>query len=411
MPKINYDKIEEALNILSGIEATLKYSIEPLKGNIGETISKTTVYQNIINKINRLSSFHGDLVGSLLTYGNNHLNGETYTKNMITGYADNKSQKCFEYIRPAIKDEKKSKEKTYTQKVMNQIIKGDFAEDDDITLLGTGGEILLSFTGLDIVQDARDFYASYKKGDGWGMALNAISFIPLIGGIPKLFKKAKTAIKVSDNVVDAVKTVKKTSDYVDKANTGVRAINNTIDAIDNTKTGSKVVNKTAEITTETIKKSGKAADKIADASDSVKTSSKVANKTNNVFNVDSPIANSTYKKMDVVDGKRFYTPEAEIYSPYTISTIKVNGKKIQVNNIERTTIYHRSPIGYDGRPVQIHHLTQSPSGNFAVISSSSHNKYYNQLHWNTGKEKSLINRSEFNQIKTNYWNQVFSNYK
>ncbi len=95
---------------------------------------------------------------------------------------------------------------------------------------------------------------------------------------------------------------------------------------------------------------------------------------------------------------------------------KVNGKIVAQRNIfdpyqrdalGRTNIERMkqglAPIGYDGKPVELHHLKQEEDGIIVEMLSSEHKKFYKELH--RYKQNSEINRMEFNKWRVNYWKE------
>ena len=71
-------------------------------------------------------------------------------------------------------------------------------------------------------------------------------------------------------------------------------------------------------------------------------------------------------------------------------------------NIERMS-GGLSPIGHDGKPVVLHHLTQTQDGALAEISQTMHQKYFRILHINTGQLPSGIDRKIFDNWRGAYW--------
>jgi hypothetical protein len=63
----------------------------------------------------------------------------------------------------------------------------------------------------------------------------------------------------------------------------------------------------------------------------------------------------------------------------------------------------KSPIGYDGKTVVIHHVDQTNDGPVTEILMSEHQAKYSELHMNTGQSSSLIDRNAFNLWKKSYW--------
>ena len=112
---------------------------------------------------------------------------------------------------------------------MNQIILGEFT--DDVTLLGTGGQLILGFTGLDAPMDIRDISHNFMNWEWtWSHAgitlLNGAAFFPIVGIlkygdevalVAKSGNKADEIIAVSnsvDNIEDIVDAGKKADDVV-----------------------------------------------------------------------------------------------------------------------------------------------------------------------------------------------------
>ncbi len=99
----------------------------------------------------------------------------------------------------------------YIEKSLNQIIKGNYT--DDVTALGTAGQIGLGLTGLDFAADIRDLTYDFSHWEWSGKhilqtVLDAVGLIPGIGVIKNLDEVAylvKTAIQSSDVIVPVVK--------------------------------------------------------------------------------------------------------------------------------------------------------------------------------------------------------------
>lgn len=73
-----------------------------------------------------------------------------------------------------------------TALVLEQIVYGEFSDVN--TIEGTGIQILMGLTGVDLPADIRDTVASIMKGDAQGAAINALGMLPLIGAIKKIDK-------------------------------------------------------------------------------------------------------------------------------------------------------------------------------------------------------------------------------
>ncbi len=101
-------------------------------------------------------------------------------------------------------------------------------------------------------------------------------------------------------------------------------------------------------------------------------------------------------------------------------TTIVNGKRVVIvknlfdpglidkkgrTNLQRIAM-GLSPCGFDGKPLNIHHLDQTDDGMVVAIPASLHQKYDSMLHLNTGTSPSQINRSVFGKWKKSYWKWV-----
>ena len=98
-------------------------------------------------------------------------------------------------------------------------------------------------------------------------------------------------------------------------------------------------------------------------------------------------------------------------------TIEFNGKSVKMNNDTfnpnlvdkqgRTNIQRMeqglSPIGTDGKSVNIHHIDQTNDGPVIEITATEHQQNYSKLHTNTGQSPSQIDRKEFNNWRKEYW--------
>jgi RHS repeat-associated protein len=62
-----------------------------------------------------------------------------------------------------------------------------------------------------------------------------------------------------------------------------------------------------------------------------------------------------------------------------------------------------APIGHDGNPVNVHHLTQDPAGANAEVSQAFHQRYFKIIHENTGQTPTRIDRAEFDVFRKEYW--------
>jgi hypothetical protein len=84
-----------------------------------------------------------------------------------------------------------------------------------------------------------------------------------------------------------------------------------------------------------------------------------------------------------------------------------------VSNVDRM-VKGRAPIGYDGQPVNLHHLTQNEPGALAEVGGKFHADNTDVLHGMTGAGSSFrysadgaLTEAEktFNRFKYWYWQQ------
>ena len=120
--------------------------------------------------------------------------------------------------------------------------------------------------------------------------------------------------------------------------------------------------------------------------------------------------------------------EAKLYNPVDFNgTVKVNDEvrdvsrrvyqrgDIDINyfdentgltNLERMK-KGKPPIGGDGNPIQLHHLTQQEAGSMVEIYEVTHQEYYSQLHGLVGKDESFRNNpileKQYNNFRSKYW--------
>ena len=63
----------------------------------------------------------------------------------------------------------------------------------------------------------------------------------------------------------------------------------------------------------------------------------------------------------------------------------------------------RSPIGPDGKPINLHHMTQKHGGAVAEVTQTFHQRNNKVIHLNPSSMPSGINRSQFNKWRSDYW--------
>ncbi|WP_375647421.1 DUF637 domain-containing protein [Bartonella sp. AA56HLJMS] len=87
-----------------------------------------------------------------------------------------------------------------------------------------------------------------------------------------------------------------------------------------------------------------------------------------------------------------------------------NKKEMWGTNIDRMET-GRAPIGFDGQPVELHHLKQTHEGPIAEIGSKDHNKYNSVIHAPSKTHQSLIERKKFGKWREEYWKERAKGYR
>ncbi len=100
----------------------------------------------------------------------------------------------------------------------------------------------------------------------------------------------------------------------------------------------------------------------------------------------------------------------DLFDPDRISKWTVNKKEVWGTNVERMEA-GRAPIGFDGRSVELHHLSQTPEGPIAEMSRESHNKYNSVIHAPSKTHQSLIERDKFGNWREEYWKERAKGYR
>ena len=121
------------------------------------------------------------------------------------------------------------------------------------------------------------------------------------------------------------------------------------------------------------------------------------------------IALNFWKKKIEYKGIRVFQRN-DLFDPSIVSSWREKGKTFTGTNIERMAS-GRSPIGTDGKPVNLHHLIQNETGGLAEVLASFHQKYSTTLHINPNTIPSGINRADFDLFRSEYWISRASEFK
>lgn len=71
----------------------------------------------------------------------------------------------------------------------------------------------------------------------------------------------------------------------------------------------------------------------------------------------------------------------------------------------------RAPIGYDGKSVNLHHMTQKQDGPIAEVTQMFHKDNHSVIHVNNNSIQSGIDRNQFNKWRSEYWKTRANDFK
>ena len=320
----------------------------------------------------------------------------------------------------------------YLKKSFNQLLLGNFT--NDVTALGTVGQVGLGLLGADLPLDIRDISADFINWE-WSWkhagqtALDLLALLPIIGAVKyadeawiglkngfKVIKNSDIINKIGSPLLDSAKAIgayiKKAPDLIQYFRGGIKNIGDQIDNIGyNIR---KVMGFEPELVADGVR--------IGDIKDIGK-----------LNDIDAPPLNDIQKNYNkIVNGeegiKGVSNPKSKLYNPVDFNgTVKVNGEvrdvsrrvyqrgDIDINyfdentgltNLERMK-KGKPPIGSDGNPIQLHHLTQQEAGSMVEILEVTHQEYYSQLHGLVGKGESFRNNpileKQYNNFRGKYW--------
>ncbi len=100
----------------------------------------------------------------------------------------------------------------------------------------------------------------------------------------------------------------------------------------------------------------------------------------------------------------------DLFDPNRISDWEEKGKTVWGTNIDRMAT-GRAPMGFDGKPVELHHLKQTHEGPIAEMSKESHQKYSSVIHAPSKTHQSLIEREKFKKWRKEYWKERAKGYR
>ncbi len=108
------------------------------------------------------------------------------------------------------------------------------------------------------------------------------------------------------------------------------------------------------------------------------------------------------------DARKFWTNKVEfkgnkVYQRNDLIDIKLKDGRNRTN-LERMK-KGLAPIGPDGKPLNLHHMTQRHNGPIAEVSQTFHQKNSRIIHINPSTTQSGIDRDVFNKWRSNYWQE------
>lgn len=210
----------------------------------------------------------------------------------------------------------------YIFKSSKKMVLGDFAEDEQETLLSLGGSVATSILNVDAPLDVRDLaydVTHWGEGDYFAarLALDAVGILPVIGAI-KYIKHLDTAadvVKGADKAVDAIDTAHDMAKAADKASDAAKAAEHIID--------------TSDVISDVKKKANTVADLTDNFSDYAKKSDVLEDITNEIKKTEkADVMSDAAKNADTV------TDAAETYKPIATLNQSLVGKKHPKTGIE-----------------------------------------------------------------------------
>ena len=123
--------------------------------------------------------------------------------------------------------------------------------------------------------------------------------------------------------------------------------------------------------------------------------------------IEGSVANQTLSNTDLTFNPRFWNHEISfngnrVFQRDDLIDPKTIDPKTGLTNLELMQS-GRAPLGSDGKPINLHHLTQRHNGSIAEVTQSMHQEHNSTLHINPNTIPSSIDRAEFNRWRKNYW--------
>ena len=317
----------------------------------------------------------------------------------------------------------------YLKKSFNQLLLGNFT--NDVTALGTVGQVGLGLLGADLPLDIRDISADFINWE-WSWkhagqtALDLVALLPIIGAVKyadeawiglkngfKVIKNSDIINKIGSPLLDSAKAIgayiKKAPDLIQYFRGGIKNIGDQIDNIGyNIR---KVMGFEPELVADgvrigDIKDTRKLnGNDVSNLNDRQKNYNKIVNGGDGIEGVSNPVESS---------GRKFWTDKVEH-----------NGTKVyqrndiidpnKVDKMGRTNIQRMeqglAPLGSDGKSVNLHHMTQTNDSAIAEVTQTFHQQNKGVIHINPNTIPSGIDRNTFNSWRKSYWKNRANDFK
>ncbi|EJF95291.1 hypothetical protein ME9_00786, partial [Bartonella taylorii 8TBB] len=111
----------------------------------------------------------------------------------------------------------------------------------------------------------------------------------------------------------------------------------------------------------------------------------------------------TNKGEKITQTNKVYQRE-DLFDPNQIVSWRQGGKKVWGTNIERMK-KGKAPLGFDNKPVELHHMLQTHDGPIAEVTNKFHNEHHSVIHINPNTMGSGIDRDIFDRWRPKYWKE------
>ena len=236
----------------------------------------------------------------------------------------------------------------YIYRSGRKMVLGDFAEDEQETILSLGGSVAASIANVDAPLDIRDLaydMSHWGEGDYFAarLALDAVGILPVIGAI-KVLKHADDVVDVAKatgkvaDIADAATDVAKTADKADGIHDAAKAADTFHDAVkaadaandvsDALKASDKIIDQ-ADVVADIRKKAEVVSDNADDIADVLKKADDVKDAAKQAENV-----STAFKVANDADTAKDISKKAVEYIPLKTINQNLEGAKHQETGIE-----------------------------------------------------------------------------